>query len=189
MNLKKILLILSLILIFLFSIGSYFLHIIHLTVYKKEFKTYIKNNKSHVSVTHITISSNQLFINSSILTWEDNNEEMVYEGRLYDIFAVTVEDTIAYLTLVCDLQQVELNKKFSLLYDSCSNSDSNSPLHILKMFFTLKYIAMNFEFIFKNSIETIQLAINPLEFQIINSFLDQTTPPPKQIIYVIDLGL
>lgn len=158
--------------------GSYFLHRAYLKNYKKEFKSYISKHKKETTFTVININSNELYVNSTSINWEDDNKEVVYKGILYDIVSVQKVGTIITLTVVSDQQEMELKKQFASIYDVNSKTTTKHPLELLKNFFALKYVINDSDIQFNNTTSSCPSLISNLLFQITTMFLSQEAPPP-----------
>lgn len=177
--LKKASIIFSLILIVVFSTSSFFIHKCYLHSYKQAYKAYIFQNKQHtIHTTTIQINPSELFANSSIIQWEDENKEIVYKSELYDIIKIENKNGKVILTTVSDTQETELKKQFALSCYLDSNSKSKIPFELLKNFFALKCIInhaiINLQlFPISNSLST------PCsKFQLPSVFQSKETPPP-----------
>lgn len=175
---KKITIIFSFVLISIFSVGSYFLHLIYLGNYKQDFKEYILKNKKETAFTIININSNELYTNSSTITWEDDNKEVVYKGILYDILSLEKSGSIITLKVVSDKQEVELKKQFASIFNVNSNKSTKGPFNLLKNFFSLKYVVNNIFIEFNNPTLNCVSFNTPLTFHLTNMVIHQETPPP-----------
>jgi hypothetical protein len=176
--LKKIMIIFSFVLISVFSVGSYFLHLFYLENYKQDFKEYILKNKKETAFTIINIDSNELYVNSALIIWEDDNEEVVYKGILYDIVHIEKVGNRITLSVVSDKQETELKKQFASVYDINSGTTTKHPFELLKNFFALKYIVYNTSFEFGNSALKCVSPDTQISFQITTMVISQETPPP-----------
>jgi len=165
-------------LISVFSTGSYFLHLVYLGNYKKEFKEYILKNKKETAFTTIHINLNELYANSASLTWEDENKEIIYKGTLYDILSIEKVGFVVTLKVVSDKQEMELNKQFASVYDINSSTTTKHPFELLKKFFALKYIIHNTSFEFNSSLIPCISPNTNLSFKIATVLIPQETPPP-----------
>lgn len=178
-SLKKISVIFSFFLITVFSTGSFFIHKSYLKSYKKEFKLFVFQNKTHANYNIIKINPSELYTNSKTIIWEDENKEVVYKGVLYDIVCIKTIGTKVELTAVSDEQEMELKKQFSSLYDINSNKTTKEPVNLLKSFFALKYLVPK-TILDLNHLESI---LKPTYihsvFKISSGFISQTNPPPN----------
>lgn len=175
---KKVSIIFSFILITVFSTGSFFLYKSYLKSYKKEFKSFVLNNKKKANYSTICINPSELYTNSKTIIWEDENKEVIYQGVLYDIVCVKTTGAKVELIVVSDEQEMKLKKQFASLFDIDSNETTKDPFNLLKSFFALKYIATSiitninyFEFV---SDKTYIYNV----FKISKGFNSQTNPPP-----------
>lgn len=176
---KKLAVIFSFILIVVFSVGSFFIHQVYLNKYKQEFRSYLFSNKKETAYTNITIHKNQLYKNSSSIMWEDDNQEIVYQGVLYDIISIKQFGVYVRLSVVSDMQEMELKSKFAALFNCSSNNNkTKAPLELLKNFFAFKYIVNNSLMEFKNSTIKRCSPNTKLLFQITEVVIQQETPPP-----------
>lgn len=162
-----------------FSVGSYFLHLVFLKSYKKEFKSYIFEHKKETAFTTISINPSELYINSTSVTWEDENKEIIYKGMLYDIVSVSKTESKIIVTVVSDTQEMELKKQFASIYDINSNTSTKHPFELLKNFFALKYIVNNTLIEFNNSVLNCVSPNSYLLSQIPTIVIHQETPPPE----------
>lgn len=178
--LKKTGIIFTLIVTIVLTTGSFFFHKINLSSYKKEFKAFVLNNKQSLNTTKLTIKATELFVNSKQLVWVDENEEIYYNGKLYDVITITHQQNKVVLTLLSDENEQKLNEDFASLYnnDEIEKSNHNS-IKLLKQFLSLKYLAttlINFQFIQK--VKTAYF-VNNLNDGICTVFLNKETPPPN----------
>lgn len=162
-----------------FSVGSYFLHQVFLKNYKKEFKSYIFEHKKETAFTTISINPSELYINSTSITWEDENKEIIYKGMLYDIVSVSKAGSKITVTVVSDTQEMELKKQFASIYDINSNTSTKHPFELLKNFFALKYLVSNTLIEFNNSVIKCVSPNSYLLSQIPTIVIHQETPPPE----------
>jgi hypothetical protein len=176
--LKKLTIIVSFILISLFSVGSYFLHQIYLKGYKKEFKTYISQHKEQSDFSTVTINPSQVYNNSAQIIWEDEYTEVIYEGILYDVVSVNGKGLTVELTLVSDYQEMELKRRFTSFYDISSSENTKKPFDLLKNIFALKYIVHSICFDLNNITFTGNTFVKTPDFLIINRVISIHTPPP-----------
>lgn len=173
--LKKATIIFSLIIITVLSTGSYFIHYFFLKSYKADFKSYILTNKENLQSSELIINSNELYINTQIIEWEDDNEELLYKGILYDVISIKTNDEKTVLTVFADVEEEEIKNKFASNYDE----DSDKSLKLLKQFLALQYISPTNELFNTCSISTILVNHKDYRFHISSGFLSQETPPPN----------
>lgn len=176
---KKLTVIFAFILIAVFSVGSFFIHQVYLNKYKQEFRSYLFSNKKETVFTNITIHKGQLYKNSSSIMWEDDNQEIVYQGVLYDIINIRQSGVNIALSVVSDNQEMELKNQFAAFFNCSSNNNkTKAPLELLKNFFAFKYIVDNSLIGFKNSPPKSSSPNTELLFQITEMVIQQETPPP-----------
>jgi hypothetical protein len=173
--LKKITIIFSLIIITVLSTGSYFIHDCFLKSYKADFKSYVLTNKKNLQSSEIIINSTELYINTKAITWEDDNEELIYKGVLYDVISIINNDEKTVLTVFADVEEEEIKNKFAANYDE----DSDKLLKLLKQFLALQYISPTTELFNLVSASTILVNHKDYCFYISSGFLSQETPPPN----------
>ncbi len=176
---KKTVLILSVMLIVVFSTGSFFMYKCFLRSYKKEFKSYISLNKKTTATTIIKINPSELFTNSNNIIWEDENKEVIYKDVLYDIIHIENKNGKVYLTAVSDFQETELKKQFTSIYSVNSHTSTKNPFDLLKQFLALKTIIHNLESrleLFPLNCFSIKNNASLCKLQTI--VLNQETPPP-----------
>jgi len=138
--LKKTTIIFSFILIAVFSAGNYLLHLMYLENYKKDFREYIIKHKKEVVLTSIEINVNELYVNSASLYWEDDNQEVIYKGKLYDIILLQAHGEKITMTVVSDDEEADIKEAFADEFTETGTSRaSKGPLRLLKDFFALKY--------------------------------------------------
>jgi hypothetical protein len=158
--------------------GSYFFCEAYIDSYKKEYRTYIVRNSKHISKKVITINKADLYINSANMTWEDDNQELVYDKLLYDVIDIKSITNKIQITLVTDDKEQQLKNQFTELYNCDITNKENKPLKLLKQFLALKCIInsanvspkVNFASI--NKVKTLYL------LNITYVYLKQETPPP-----------
>lgn len=107
--------ILSLLCILVFSCGSFFIYKIYLRSYKKEFRSFVNIQKQD-KLESYTIPLNQLYVSSAVLKWEDENKEVIIEGKLYDVIALVIQNDQVILSLFRISKSFNSNK--SLLISS-----------------------------------------------------------------------
>lgn len=167
--LKKIIVIFVICIVAILSIGSLLFSKLYLNSYKKDFKTYLKNNKNNIEAQSLQIEQWQLFKNSENLQWEDNYKEIVFNGTLYDLVSIDVINSKIVLKLVSDKQEQSLKNKFADINNINDNKMDSHPLKLLKQFLSLKFINNNeFNFLFFDKV----LNYNSNYFLIIISNLD-----------------
>ena len=182
MRLKKTTIICSFLLITVFSVGNYVLHLVYLENYKKDFKEYIIKHKNESVLTNIDVKANELYVNSTSISWEDSNQEIIYKDKLYDVITIQHHGDKVTITVVSDDQEMTLKKEFASTYDVSSRSTSKGPFELLKNFLTLKYLVTTSEINFSyTSIHCISQTTNPTFF-ITSVVINLDTPPPDSFI-------
>lgn len=136
--LKKVIVIIVICIVAILSIGSLLFSKLYLNSYKKDFKTYLKNNKNNIEAQSLQIEQWQLFKNSKNLQWEDNYKEIVFNGNLYDVVSIEVINSKIILKLVSDKQEQSLKNKFADINNLNDNKMDSHPLKLLKQFLSLK---------------------------------------------------
>jgi len=151
--LKKFTAILSLLCILVFSCGSFFIYKIYLRSYKKEFRSFVNIQKQD-KLESYTIPLNQLYVSSAVLKWEDENKEVIIEGKLYDVIALVIQNDQVILSLLPDFKELQLKQEFADLFnDSAKNS---SPfLNLLKQMLNLKFESNSFSFLSYNTLNEV----------------------------------
>ena len=155
------------------------MHRCYLKSYKKEFKSFVLENKKHSNYSIIKINPSELYTNSTAIIWEDENKEVVYKGILYDVVSIKTIGTKVELTIVSDEQEMELKKQFASLYDINSSKTTKDPFNLLKSFFALKYIAPTTTINIKNSESILKTIYGHSIFKPSQGFTSQTNPPPN----------
>ena len=120
--------------------GSYFLHKVYLGNYKKEFKAHLLKQAESPCCLYISINPCELYVNTSLLSWEDDNNELIYKGKLYDILSVKNCGTQVSLMLIPDENEEVLKREFAELYNDQVCHSKKDPFSLLKNFFALKFI-------------------------------------------------
>lgn len=175
---KKITIIVTLSVICFLSLGSFLLYKGYLKAYKSDFKAYINLNKQHLPLVKYSILKSELYVNTNLIQWEDENKEIVIEGKLYDIISKTSTNNTIVLDLLEDTKEYELKKEFANSFD-VEHSKSNSPIKLLKQFLALKCITVpHFEFQDFNLYSNFK-PIDHTNFIISTIFLFKETPPPN----------
>lgn len=177
---KKISVFVLLSLTIVLSTSGYFFYRAFLISYKKDFKSFIQQNKNTIETSQFIVKPCELFINNSKITWLDDNKEIYYQGELYDIVTISHQKGVTILSVLCDDQEQKLKEEFASLYnEDAIKKNNHNPMKFLKQFLALKYI------------EPIQLDFNHLKtsyfdslyfeytFSIKKGFLTQETPPPN----------
>ena len=160
--------------------GGYFFHRVHLISYKKEFKLFIQQNKNTIETTQLIIEPSELFINTSKITWVDDNKEIYYKGKLYDIVTITRKKDSVVIDALSDSKEQKLKEEFAYSYNNDAvGKANNKPIKLLKQFLTLKYLGTDLvEFQFLQSSNTLCFCIN-YNACISKVFLNKETPPPN----------
>jgi hypothetical protein len=167
----------TLIIISVFSAGSFFIYSGYLASYKANYKAFI--NKKNVLATKISINPSQLYTNSNTLVWEDDNKEVVFNGVLYDVVSISSNKGKVVLTVLSDLEELEIKKNFASTFDVHSDQSTSNPIKLLKQFFALKYLNdMNASFELCSP-KDIQLSYTEYSFSIQAVFLSKETLPPS----------
>lgn len=154
------------------------MHTCYLSSYKKEFKSFIAQNKKATATTVIQIYPSELYTNSNSIVWEDENKEVFYKGVLYDVIHIENKNGKVLLTAVSDFQETILKKQFASIYDINSEPSTKNPFELLKHFLTLKTIV-------HNPIRALHLFpissfsfLNYFSFRLSAIALNQVSPPP-----------
>lgn len=159
--------------------GSYFFHKSHLKAYKKEFKSFIKKNRSNIPTTKLIINESELYVNTKCLVWVDENKEVYYQGKLYDIVSLIKEKNKNILYLLSDDNEQKLKDEFASIYDNDSfGKTDQKPLKLLKQFLALKYVTPESNVLNSPSLKEIVQPFSEGTFKHQNVFLSQETPPP-----------
>lgn len=179
MLLKKAVVILTFVLIAIFSLGSFVFYHFYLSSYKKDFKSFIKKDQAKLSAIKMRINPSQLYTNSKTIIWEDHNKEIIVNGILYDIVAISSNKGKVEITLLSDEKEQEIKKQFASLYSENSfNSPTNTLAKVLKQFLGLKFLSN--DYLDLNSNQNIILCSH-IPFNLLKSksvFLPQEVPPP-----------
>lgn len=176
---KKLSIIFCFFLITLFSLGSFFIYTAYLKSYKKEFQSFIFQNKNLKTHTTIQINPSELYTDSKTIVWEDRNKEVEYKGLLYDIVSVKSIGTKVELTIVSDFQEMQLKKQFASVYDVTSKDSTKEPFNLLKNLLALKWI-VNYSSECLNLLEdSITIIAKHPSQQVLKGYSFQETPPPN----------
>ncbi len=149
----------------------------YLNSYKKEFKSYIFQNKQKTATTVLYINPSELYTNSSCIIWEDENKEIVYKGILYDILQIKNAGKKVAITVVSDKQEMMLKKQFNEPVDS----ESNKSTKLLKNFFAFKYVINQSEINFKVNGLNLSVFYTLDLFQLFPVYFSRDTPPPDHL--------
>lgn len=155
------------------------MHKCYLSSYKKEFKSFISQNKKTTATTIIQINPSELYTNSNSVIWEDENKEVIYKGVLYDVIHMENKNGKVLLTAVSDFQETKLKKQFASTYDVNSEPSTKNPFELLKQFLTLKTIISSLNTtiqLFPVSNFSLQKTVS---FYLCTIVLNQETPPPN----------
>ena len=156
------------------------MHLSYLHSYKKEFKSFIKSDRVNTAKQTITIAAKQLYVNSSNIIWEDENQEMIINGVLYDVLDIKMNYSTALITLVSDKQELELKKQFASLYDFSKNK--KEPYPVLKSFFSLKSVLNSSNFEFRNHVAQMTETFLDSIYKTVTVYYSQETPPPNLLV-------
>lgn len=166
----------------MFCTSSFFIFSGYLTSYKKVFHSFIKKAEGHLPTIQISINPSQLFVNTSLIKWEDDNQEIKIEGEMYDIVSMHSEHGKVIITLLSDIQEDVLKKEFASNYDVQSNKTSNSPIKLLKQFFALKFIQNNDKPVNGLLCNVVKSSIIETTFELCSVVLNNETPPPSLFV-------
>lgn len=178
--LRNIIFIVILSLTVVLTTGGYFIHKSHLKAYKKEFKSFIKKNWSNIPTTKLIIIDAELYVNTKHLVWLDENKEVYYQGKLYDIVSLVKEKDNNMLYLLSDENEQKLKDDFASIYDNDSiGKTDQKPMKLLKQFLALKYIAPISTILNVQYLNNIVQPFTEGTFEQYDVFLSQETPPPN----------
>ncbi len=180
-ELKKLVFIFSLLILSIFSCGSYLLYKSYLSSYKSNFRAYVNANEKNVNSSVIHISPSDLYINSNRIIWEDENKEIIFDGILYDIVSMKNEGGKVILTVISDEQEEEIKKEFSENFKGNADSKTNNSFKLLKQFLALKYIS-NDDLFEINSNQIINEYQTDRALKLVSVFISTETLPPNQFI-------
>lgn len=138
--LKKISYIFITIITLLLSIGSYGLFSLFINQYHVSIKKDIDNYKSSITDT-IYINPSELYANSKTVQWEDDNHEIIYFDKLYDIVSINNENGKVKILAISDKREMEYRICFAQQEDI--SKTTNSPMKLLKQFLNLKFVCNN----------------------------------------------
>jgi len=173
--LKKFTAIFSLLCILVFSCGSFFIYKIYLKSYKKEFRSFINIQKQD-KLEFYTIPLNQLYVSSAVLKWEDENKEVIIEGKLYDVIALVIQNDQVILSLLPDFKELQLKQEFANLFNDSSKNISPF-LNLLKQMLNLKFESNSFSFL--SSIPANNISFTEFLFNIPEVSLNSPFIPPS----------
>lgn len=176
---KKITIIFTLAFISLISTGSFFIYTGYLISYHNDFQSYIRNEKSNLITTEISINPSQLYVNSKTISWEFNNKELIFNDVLYDIVSINSVKGKVILTVLSDSQEQEIKKQFAENYDINPSKSSSHPIKLLKQFLAFKYIAQSDESVDIIANQSSLSNYTEYFFSIIPVFLSKETLPPS----------
>ncbi len=177
---KKLIIIIVLTIISFLSIGSYILYKGYLKAYKADFRTYINLHQQHLPLVKHIIQKSELYVNTKLIQWEDEDKEVVINGKLYDVISSTIIKNTVELSLLEDTNEQGIKKEFASSFD-LTNSKSNNPIKLLKQFLALKCVVnhsqnLNTPMSFLNTISCYSNG-----FSIPKIVLLVQTPPPNFI--------
>ena len=176
---KKLIVFIILSISVVLATGSYFFYKAHLISYKKDYRNYISRNTNNITKKVITVNKKDLYKNSANLTWEDDNQELVFNNHLYDVLGIKLISNKIEITLVSDEKEQQLKNQFASLYHNDLNKKEDSPVKILKQFLALKCViiphqqTVKFDFL-NNNVRNISYF-----FKVTKGYLTQETPPPN----------
>ncbi|MBK9284325.1 MAG: hypothetical protein IPM51_08370 [Sphingobacteriaceae bacterium] len=174
---KKIFAIFSLVCVLFFSSGTFFVYQAYIKSYKQEFRAWAvqENNRA---IIELTIPIAELFKNTALIQWVDNNHEVVLNGKLHDVLTYTVKSKNVVLKLIADEKEEFLKRNFAAIYNKYDSSDSSSGLlKLLKQFLSLKFTSNDNIYSMLNVVDLFNRA-KPLEQKIVAKyFLPEIKPP------------
>lgn len=140
---------------------------------------YVKSD----DVTRIRIKRKDVFINTSNLVWEGDNE-FKYNDKLYDIIKIDKSNEEIVLLAVNDIQEENLLKSFSEILDEIISEKSNNP-RIRTIIFNFISQAIS-AYIFLIIPPTICIDyVKPSSLINYYVFINPISPPPKSVILVL----
>ncbi len=175
---KKFIVIVTLILITVFSTASFFIYFGYLSSYQSAYQSFIKNNKLNLVTEIVSINPSQLYINSKQIIWEDDNKEIFIDGVLYDIILMASNKDKVELTILSDTKEQDIKKQFASSYDVTSTKSANNPLKLLKQFLSLKFLNTTAEFLSKTPAKICNIVFSNYTFSIKSiNILPEILPP------------
>ena len=175
---KKLSTILLTAVVVVISIGNFGLFSLFLNQYKINLQAQIHNNTSKV-VDIIHINPSELYINNNTITWEDNNQEILYKGILYDIVSIEIIKGKVCIKAISDNKEQDYKMAYANMQEK-NNHSSNSPLNLLKQFLSLNFIVTTPSDISITD-NTIDLKINYNQYScsVVQGHCSLETPPPN----------
>lgn len=159
--------------------GSYFLHKAYLSSYKKEFKAHLLKQTNPPGCLHLSIHPCELYVNTATISWEDDNSELIYKGKLYDVLDIKSKGTKVSIILIPDENEELLKREFAETYNEHSSHAKKDPFSLLKNLFALKFIYTT------NTSKVPGFTIyNPVfhpteTSRLISRYISQQVPPPR----------
>lgn len=147
--------------------------------YKKEFRSYINFNKQASTV--ISIHPSQLYVNSNEMVWEDDNKEVFYHGKLYDVINVRSGGASVLLEVLSDDKEQEMKKEFADSNNGFSKNGSSGLMKILKQFLALKYISQDNIFSLNNYGNS-NVLFQEFDFNLFRGCFSSLYHPPETLI-------
>lgn len=159
--------------------GSYFLHKAYLSSYKKEFKAHLLKQTKPPGCLHLSIYPYELYANTATISWEDDNTELIYKGKLYDVLSVKNCGAQVSIILIPDENEEVLKREFAEIYNDQACHAKKDPFSLLKNLFALKFIyAANTSkfagFTFYNLV-----FYHTAASRLISPYITQQVPPPR----------
>jgi hypothetical protein len=181
MLMKKLPYIILTSLIVVIAIGNFGLFQLFLGQYRSSIQFEIKNN-IHKTTDVIYINPSELYSDNSHIKWEDGNNEIVYDGNLYDIVSITSEKGKVRINAISDKKETDYKLLYAQEQDQ-TNQASNSPIKLLKQFLSLKFTEIEVSSLSVDSYYTdVTLSVSNADYL---SFHDgyylMETPPPNSI--------
>lgn len=158
--------------------GSYFFYKAHVTNYKKDFRSYLSSHSKLLITTVITINKTDLYKNMANIIWEDENQEVVYNNKLYDVIAVKSLEDKVQITVVSDEKEQDLKNQFSGVYGSEFIKKQNNPISLLKQFLALKCTLSDTKLQIITNISLTKNCNIVCQSSISEGYLKQETLPP-----------
>lgn len=107
--------------------------------HRSQMKAMIRSGRSMTGVTSLTIDPSELYVNTEKLSWEDDNQEIVYNNMRYDIVSVIPQKGALVLYLLSDQIEKDLQDTYASANDDKQQA-GNPPVKILKQLLALKFL-------------------------------------------------
>lgn len=151
-------------------------------IQQKQFKNWLFINHADLITQTYKINKTKLFVNNDIMTWQDENQEIIINGRLFDIVKINKNKDEVILTLFADELEEERLNNLASLFDEDYPLNKKKLQQMVKLVLSLQFQELNHQKInFKKQFAYFKQMLSKKQL-FSEVFIGTTTPPPKSRI-------